>query len=240
VNQAFSREYFPGSGAMGQRMRFAGDLKRPIEIVGIVSDTRTAALSAQAEPEVYFPFWQQGAFSKHLVVRTASDPSALAALVRREVHAVDPAASVEHFTTMAQIRRDSIASRTFAMRLLIGFSMLATVLALVGIYGVLSLSVGSRVKEIAVRKAVGAQDRDILRLILSEGSRMIVIGIVLGLGVSIFVGRALARQLFEVRAADPLALGAAAAAFGVVAILICLLPATRAAKTDLLAALHQD
>jgi len=240
VNQAFSQEYFPGSGALGRQMRFAGDVKRPIEIVGIVSDTRTEALSAQAEPEVYLSFWQNGAFSKHLVVRTASDPKAIAGLVRREVHAVDPTASVEHFTTMAQIRRDSIAPRTFAMSLLIGFSILATVLALVGIYGVLSLSVGSRVKEIAVRKAVGAQRHDILRLILGEGSRMIAVGIALGIVVSIFVGRALAGQLFEVRAADPVALGAAALVFGVVAILICLLPATRAAKTDLLAALHQD
>ena len=126
------------------------------------------------------------------------------------------------------------------MRLLIGFSILATALALVGIYGVLSLSVGSRVKEIAVRKAVGAQKHDILRLILSEGSRMIGVGIVLGIVVSIFVGRALAGQLFEVQAADPLSLGAAALVFGVVALLICLLPAMRAAKTDLLAALHQD
>ena len=240
VNQAFSKKYFPGAGALGRQMRFPGDVKRPIEIVGIVSDTRTDALSAQAEPEVYLSFWQNSAFSKHLVVRTASDPNAVAALVRREVHAVDPTASVEHFTTMAQIRRDSIAPRTFAMRLLVGFSILATALALVGIYGVLSLSVGSRVKEIAVRKAVGAQGRDILRLILGEGSRMIGVGLVLGIVVSIFVGRALAGQLFEVQAADPLSLGAAALVFGIVALLICLLPAMRAAKTDLLAALHQD
>ena len=141
---------------------------------------------------------------------------------------------------MAQIRRDSVAPRTFAMRLLIGFSILATALALVGIYGVLSLSVGSRVKEIAVRKAIGAQRQDILRLILGEGSRMIAVGIALGVVVSIFVGRALAGQLFEVRATDPVALATAAAVFGAVSLLICLLPATRAAKTDLLAALHQD
>ena len=97
-----------------------------MEIVGVVADTRTESLSQPAEPEVYLPFWQNGAFSKHLVVRTASDPNQVANLVRREVHAVDPTASVEHFTTMAQIRRDSIAPRTFAMRLLIGFSILAT------------------------------------------------------------------------------------------------------------------
>src|SRR4051812_47589403 len=142
-------------------MRFAGDLKRVIDIVGVVADTRTEALSAAAAPEVYLSFWQNGAFSKHLVVRASSDPGALASLVRREVHAVDPPASVEPFTTMAQIRRDSLAPRTFAMRLLIGFSILATALALVGLYGVLSLSVGARVKEMAVRKAIGAQQHDI-------------------------------------------------------------------------------
>ena len=168
------------------------------------------------------------------------DPSALSALVRREVHAVDPTASVERFTTMAEIRRTSVAPRTFAMQLLIGFSILATALALVGIYGVLSLSVGSREKEIAVRKAVGAQGRDILRLILGEGSRMIAIGIVLGAVVSIFVGRALENYLFEVWPTDPLSVGIAALVFGLVAFIICLLPATRAGSNDLRNALHQD
>ena len=239
VNQAFGRKYFPG-GVLGRQMRFAGDTKRTIQIVGVVADTRTEALSTQAEPEVYLSFWQSGAFSKHLVVRAAGDPSALPALVRREVHAVDPTASVERFTTMAEIRRTSVAPRTFAMQLLIGFSILATALALVGIYGVLSLSVGSRQKEIAVRKAVGAQGRDILRLILGEGSRMIAIGIVLGAVVSIFVGRALENYLFEVRPTDPLSVGIAALVFGLVAFVICLLPATRAAGTDLRNALHQD
>ena len=240
VNQAFARRYFPGTGALGRQMRFAGDAKRTMQIVGIVSDTRTEALSATAEPEVYLCFWQSGAFSKHLVVRAAGDPGALSALVRREVHAVDPTASVERFITMAQIRRNSIAPRTFAMRLLIGFAILATALALVGIYGVLSLSVGSRVKEIAVRKAVGAQRHDILRLILGEGSRMIAVGILLGAVVAIFVGRALENYLFDVRASDPLSLAIAAVLFGSVALVTCLLPATRAARTDLLNALHQD
>jgi putative ABC transport system permease protein len=240
VNQAFGRRYFPGTAAIGRQMRFAGDTKRTIQIVGVVSDTRTEALSVEAEPEVYLSFWQSGAFSKHLVVRTAAEPGALSALVRREVHAVDPTASVERFTTMAEIRRQSIAPRTFAMRLLMGFSILATALALVGIYGVLSLSVGSRVKEIAVRKAVGAQRADILRLILGEGSRMIGVGIALGAVVAIVLGRALDNYLFGLRATDPISLGAAAALFGVVAFLTCLMPAMRAARTDLLNALHQD
>jgi putative ABC transport system permease protein len=160
--------------------------------------------------------------------------------VRQEIRGVDPTAAAEHFTTMAEIRRESFAPRTFAMQLLIGFAVLATVLSLVGVYGVLALSVGSRLKEIAVRKAIGAQQRDILRLILGEGCRMIAIGVVIGTAVAVFFGRALEAQLFEVKSADPLSLASAAVLFGAVALAVCLLPALRAARTDLLMALHQD
>ena len=141
---------------------------------------------------------------------------------------------------MAEIRRESLAPRTFAMRLLIGFSVLATALALVGLYGVLSLSVGSRLKEIAVRKAIGAQQQDILRLILGEGCRLILIGVTLGALVAVFFGRALEAQLFGVKSADPVSLAAAAVVFGIVALGACLMPALRAARTDLLTALHHD
>jgi putative ABC transport system permease protein len=103
-----------------------------------------------------------------------------------------------------------------------------------------ALSVGSRLKEIAVRKAVGAQQRDILRLILGEGCRMIALGVVLGTAVAVFFGRALEAQLFEVKSADPVSLASAAVLFGAVALAVCLLPALRAARTDLLTALHQD
>jgi putative ABC transport system permease protein len=160
--------------------------------------------------------------------------------VRREIRDVDPTAAAEHFTTMAELRRESFAPRRFAMQLLIGFAVLATALSLVGVYGVLALSVGSRLKEIAVRKAIGAQQRDILRLILGEGCRMIAIGVVLGTTVAVFFGRALEAQLFEVKSADPLSLASAAVLFGAVALAVCLLPALRAARTDLLMALHQD
>jgi predicted permease len=240
VNEAFARLYFPGVSPVGKAVQFSNDPKRTLEIVGVLADMRTEALSERAEPEVYLSFWQNGAFSKHLVVKAAADPAALAPLVRREVHAVDPTAAVERVTTMAQIRRDSLAQRTFAMRLLIGFSALATALALVGIYGVLSLSVGSRLKEIAVRKAVGAQASDILRLVLAEGGRLIAAGVVLGAVLARAAGRGLEAYLYEVRSFDPLSFGGAVILFAVVAMAACLVPAARAARTDLLAALRQE
>ena len=113
---------------------------------------------------------------------------------------------------MAQIRGESLAPRTFAMRLLIGFSVVATALALVGIYGVLSLSVGSRLKEIAVRKAIGAQQKDILRSVLTEGSRMIVAGVLVGGVVAAAVGRALETLLFDAPQTDAISIGAALSA----------------------------
>jgi putative ABC transport system permease protein len=239
VNQSLANQYFSGD-PFGRQLQFSGDPKRHWTIVGVVADTRTDSLSQAPGPEVYLPFWQNGAFSKHLVVRSQSEAAGLFALVRREVHSVDSTASVERATTMAQIRRESLATRTFAMRLLTGFSVAAMALALVGIYGVLSLSVGSRLKEIAVRKAIGAQQQDILRSVLGEGGRMILAGVAVGAVVAAATGRALESLLFGVPAADWISIGAAAVGFGVIALVVCLLPALRAARADLVSALRQE
>jgi putative ABC transport system permease protein len=171
VNEALAKRYYAGRTTVGGSLQFAGSTNTPLQIVGIVADTRTDNLSEPATPEIYLPFWQSGAFSKHLVVRTASDPAALATLVRSELRTTDPTSAVERITSMAEIRRESVAPRTFAMRLLIGFAVAATVLAVVGLYGVLSLSVNSRIKEMAVRKAVGAQPGHIVQLVVREGSK---------------------------------------------------------------------
>src|SRR5205814_7143998 len=161
---------------------------------------------------------------KHLIVRAALSASALADRVKRELHSVDPTAAVEHVTTMEDIRRDSVAPRRFAMRLLVGFSMAASTLALVGIYGVLSLSVGARTKEIAVRMAIGARGQEILRLVLGEGLRLILLGVVLGAILAVSLGRVLEAFLFEAKPADPITLGGAALLFTGVALVACLLP----------------
>lgn len=240
VNATLATRYYADRNPVGAHVRFAGSPDKPLEIVGVVADTRTEELSQPAEPEIYLPFWQSGAFSKHLVVRTAGDPTALAALVRRELRAIDPTSAVENMTTMAEIRRESVASRTFAMRLLIGFAAAATLLALVGLYGVLSLSVNSRTKEIAVRKAVGAQRHQIVRLVLGEGSKLVAGGLLLGGVAAVLVGRLLQTLLFDVRPSDPAALGTAAILFAVVALVACLVPAYRASRVDLMESLRQE
>ena len=240
INEAFVRRHFPDANPIGRALRFAGDAKRTIEIVGVVSDARTESLSRGAEPEVFFSLWQNRAFSKHLIVRTAADPGALAQQVMHELRAIEPTSAVEHVKTMEEIRRESVAPRIFAMQLLIGFSAAASVLALVGLYGVLSLSVGARTREMAVRKAIGASAIAIVRLVLGEGFRLIAVGAILGIGLAVMLGNLLGALLFEVRPADPLMLGAAAAVFTLVALTICALPAWRAARIDLMEALRHE
>jgi putative ABC transport system permease protein len=242
VNEALVKRHYAGRDALGATipMRLGGPDSKPPTIVGIVADTRTEDLSQPAEPEVYLPFWQAGAFSKHLVVRTSSDPEALSALVRAEMRKIEPTSSVERITTMAQIRQESVAARTFAMRLLVGFAAVATMLALVGLYGVLSLSVNSRIKEFAVRNAVGAQRHQIVQLVAGEGSKLVAAGLVLGAIVAVLVGRLLQTLLFDVRPSDPLSVGIAAIAFGVLAVGACLVPAYRASRVDLVESLRQE
>ena len=148
-------------------------------------------MTQKASPEIYLPLWQATAFSKHLVVRTKADPRTVVAAVEHELRSVDPTAAIENVKTLEQIRDESLASRTFAMNLLTGFSVVGSVLTLVGIYGVLSLSVASRRRELAIRSAVGAQQSDIRKLIFGEGFRLIAGGVLVGIVLAIVLSRVL-------------------------------------------------
>jgi putative ABC transport system permease protein len=246
VNQAFVDRYFPHGPAlgrrfwMGSRQRQDGKPNPGGEIVGVVANARTDDLTQAAEPEIYLCFWQASAFSKDLVVRTAGDPRAVMANVQRELHAVDPTAAVENVKTFDQIRDDSLASRIFAMNLLVGFSVVGGVLTLVGLYGVLSLSVTSRRRELAIRTAVGAEQRHIHRLVFGEGFRLIAGGVVTGLAIALVLSRVLKTFLFGVAPTDPLTLIAVGAVFSLVAMLACWAPTRRAGKVDPLEALRYE
>ncbi len=185
-------------------------------------------------------FWQMQAFSKDLVVRTIGDPRSVMANVQREVHAVDPTAAVENVKTFDQIRDDSLASRTFAMNLLVGFSVVGSVLTLVGLYGILSLSVTSRRRELAIRSALGAEQRHIRRLVLCQGLRLIGGGVVTGAAIALLLSRVLKSLLFGVAPADPLNLIGVGAAFVAVAMLACWVPTRRAGRVDSMEALRYE
>jgi putative ABC transport system permease protein len=240
VNQAFADRYFPQGDAIGRKIWLNGRDKPGMEIVGEVSNGRTEDLTHEASPEIYLSLWEATAFSKHLVIRTTGDPRAVLVAVERELHAVDPTAAVENPKTLEQIRDDSLASRTFAMQLLIGFSAVGSVLTLVGIYGVISLSVASRRRELAIRSAVGAEQKDIRNLIFGEGFRLIASGVLAGVALAIVLSRVLRTFLFEVRTSDPATLLVVGALFVGVALLACWAPVRRATKVDPLEALRYE
>jgi putative ABC transport system permease protein len=240
VNQAFADRYFPHANAIGRKIWLDGRDKPATEIVGEVSNGRTDDLTQAALPEVYLSLWEATAFSKHLVIRTAADPRAVMVAVERELRAVDPTAAIENPKTLQQIRDDSLASRTFAMQLLVGFSVVGSLLTLVGIYGVLSLSVASRRRELAIRSAVGAEQKDIRNLIFGEGFRLIASGVLAGIVLAIVLSRVLRTFLFDVQPGDPATVIAVGALFVGVALLACWVPVRRAAKVDPLEALRYE
>jgi putative ABC transport system permease protein len=246
VNQAFVDRYFPREPAigrkfwMGSRTNQDGRPNPGGEIVGVVANARTDDLSQAPEPEIYLCFWQARAFSKDLVVRTVGDPRALMAKVQRELHSVDPTAAVENVKTFNQIRDDSLASRTFAMNLLVGFSIIGSVLTLVGLYGILSLSVTSRRRELAIRTALGAEQRHIRGLVLGEGLRLITGGVITGIAIALLLSRVLKTLLFGVAPADPPTLIGVAAIFAAVGMLACWAPTRRAGKVDSMEALRYE
>lgn len=240
VNKAFADLYFPHGDAIGRKFWLNGRDKPSTKIVGEVSNGRTDDLTQKASPEIYLSLWQATAFSKHLVVRTTADPRAVLVAVERELRAVDPSAAIEDTKTLEQIRDDSLASRTFAMQLLVGFSVVGSVLTLVGIYGVLSLSVASRRRELAIRTAIGAEQKDVRNLIFGEGLRLIASGVLAGVALAIILSRVLRTLLFEVQPGDPITLIVVAVLFVGVALLACWVPVRRAAKVDPLEALRYE
>jgi putative ABC transport system permease protein len=240
VNQAFAKRYFQQGDVIGRKFWMNGRDKPGTQIVGEIANGRTDDLTQEAAPEIYLPLWQASAFSKHLVVRTTADPRAVVVAVERALRSVDPTAAIENVKTLEQIRDESLASRTFAMNLLTGFSVVGSVLTLVGIYGVLSLSVASRRRELAIRSAVGAQQKHIRGLIFGEGFGLITGGILLGAALALVMSRVLRSFLFEVQPGDPATLIFVGLLFAGVGLLACWVPVRRAGKVDPLEALRYE
>ncbi|HEX5707633.1 MAG TPA: ABC transporter permease [Pyrinomonadaceae bacterium] len=244
VSESMARKYFPGEDPVGKRIAF-GDAKRAESwrtIVGVVGDVRHASMDAQPFPGAYTLYgqdkesWSRVAF----VVRTEADPKGLAAAVRREILAVDPQQPVSNIQTMEETLSASIKRPRFVTALLGVLASVALALAVVGIYGLMSYTVTERTHEIGVRMALGAQTRDVLRLIVGEGLWLTVAGVGCGLVGALILTRLMSKLLYGVSATDAATFAAVSLVLATVALVACFIPARRATKVDPMVALRYE
>ncbi len=242
INEAAARRFYSNENPLGRRFKQGrAESQNPwVTVVGIVGGVSHTALGVASQPEVYLPFQQNPDASITLVARTKSDPRGVAASIRREVSAVDKELPVSNLKFMDEIVAGSVSQpRVYALLLGI-FAGLALVLAAIGIYGVISYSVTQRTHEIGIRMALGAQSRDVLALVIKQGMALALVGIFLGLLVSLALTRVLASQLYGISSTDPMTFTAISLLLMFVAIIACSIPALRAAKLDPMIALRYE
>ena len=250
IDENFAKKYYPGQNPIGQRVNL-GILGVQAEIVGIAVHVKHWGLDENARSPVlaqfYFPLQQVPdkfmpllAKGADFMMRTRVSPDAVLPAIRHTIEQMSSQQVIYGVETMNDIIADSLAARRFAMILLGIFAALALILACVGIYGVISYLVGQRTHEIGVRIALGAQRRDILRLVLGQGAKMALIGVAVGVAVALGLTRLMANQLFGISARDPLTFAGVAILLTFVAIVACYIPARRAMRTDPIVALRYE
>jgi putative ABC transport system permease protein len=248
VNRELARRHFPGTSPIGQRIRTGFDFSNgsvPREIIGVVDDVKQTSLDAETSPAAYVPAAQMAYPSMSIVVRskcgTGADEchmSETLPAVRRELVRLDPTLALSDVRPLSSVLGDSIARQRFSMTVLGVFATLALLLALVGLYGVIALSVGQRRREIGVRMALGAQPRDVLSLVLGEGMRVTLLGVGIGLAGAFVLTRVLRSLVFEVSTTDPRFFAGAAILVAVVSLVATYVPARRALGVDATSALR--
>ena len=234
INETFARSFFPGEDPIGKGI-IPGEGSDPItrEIVGVVGDVRHEGLDAETTMEYYVPYEQDSVDQLTVVARTTSgNPANIAGALRGVIVAMDKEQPVYNIRPLKQMLNESVARRRFNMMLLGGFALLALLLATIGIYGVVSYSVAQRTREIGIRIALGAQIRDVIKLVLKQGLALALAGLGVGLLVSYFMTKLMSSLLFGVSATDPVTFGGVALLLLFVALLACLIPARRAANVD--------
>jgi predicted permease len=239
VNETFARHYFPNASPLGKWALF--DSVRA-EIVGVVADVRHQGLRDAPVRRVYFPYFNTpiGPIVLHFEVRATDDPARLSAAVRREIAAVDPALPILAIDPLTQLIRQSLREARLVTRLTATFGVLALLLAAVGLYGVMSYAIARRTGEIGLRVALGAQPRDVVRMVLLEALSVVAVGVAIGLPLGLAALRLLRSQLYGVGVADPVAMAVALAVLTLTALAAVLVPASRAARVAPLVALRQE
>jgi putative ABC transport system permease protein len=241
ISETLARRHFPGEDPVGKRIAVEMEPNPPMcEIIGVVGDVRYDKLDGELYPMVYETPAQLTYPAMTFVVRTQGDPLALAAAARREVQAIDSDLPLADVRTLRSWMGESVARTRFGTLLLTVFAAVALLLAAVGIYGVMSYSVAQRTHEIGIRMAMGAQRRDVVRLVVGQGLLLTAVGVALGAAGAFGLTRLMTGLLYGVTATDPATFGVVALVLSAAALLACYLPARRAAKVDPMVALRYE
>jgi len=243
INRTMAQELWPNQDPIGRRIKFPGSEKNPQPwrtIVGVVSDVAQYALDKKPPKQMYMPHSQFPTTFVNFVIKTDNDPKAIFPAVRREILAIDKDQAVFNVVTLDQLQGDSIALRRFFMLLLMTFAVLTLTLAGVGIYGVMSYVVTQRTQEIGIRMALGARTSHVLKLVVSGGIVLSLLGVGIGLVSAFALTRLMESVLFGVTPTDALTFAIGSVGLVAVAALACYIPARRATKVDPLVALRYE
>lgn len=242
ISETLSRRYFPNQDPIGRQMRFGFPPNSNVsrEIIGVVGDVRDVALSRKPGPMMYVPFAQAPLYGGEVVVRSSSSASSVAAGIRQTVRSIDKDLPVTDVESFPEVVGASVAQERFRTLLMSSFSAIALILAAVGIFGVISYSVSQRTHEIGIRIALGAQRRNVLRLILGQGTKLALLGLGAGAVAALLLTHLMASLLYGVSATDPLTFGAVGIVLLGVAMTACYIPARHAMRVDPVVALRHE
>jgi putative ABC transport system permease protein len=243
ISNTAAQRWWPKQDPIGRRVKVPGFDYSPQPwrtVVGVVQDVKQAALDAPHTMQIYLPHAQYGIVDLTLVVRTKSNPISLAPEVRRQAMQLDPELAVSNIASMDQVLSDSVASRRFSTVLLGILAALGLILASVGVYGVISYGVSQRTREIGIRMALGAAQRDVLSMVVTQGMSLLLIGAVAGTLLALLLTPVMSGLLFGVSAVDPIAFIGSETFLAVVALAASYIPARRAARVDPMVALRYE
>ncbi len=231
---------FGSADAIGKRFRLGVEDSPPITVLGVAGDVRGNGLNLQPKFTIYLPYWQRDRLEMALAIRTAMDPQAITPAVRREIRRMDSELPVPQFRTMMEVMEASVAQRRLQVTILGVFGGLALMLASLGIYGVVSYSVAQRKMELGVRLALGAQPRDVRRLVLRQGMMPVMRGLAGGIAFGLLAESAIRSLLFGINSRDPMTMFSVIVLLTGVAALACWLPAARSSRIDPIQALRYE
>ena len=238
VNDNFARQFFPNQSAIGKVIRT--DRETEIRIVGMARSISYYSLGEKPQPYVYLPAQQFPPTGVTLFVRSKTDAESLIPTVKETVRALDPNVSTNNIATFTELRRGPLFQKRLLMMVSAVFGLLALILTLIGLYGVISYSVSRRTREFGIRIALGARRTEVFRMVVGEGLRLTIFGMILGILAALVCARFIAEQLFGVSPADPVTFTAIACLMAATAALACYIPARRATRVDPISALRED